>query len=60
MRLTSTDPGINDFAVCISDFQFCSRQFCVICYINLGNLNLGQIIDKLQVCFFGITDNFCL
>ena len=60
MRLASTDPGINDFAVYISDFQFCSRQFCLIGCINLGNFNLGQIIDKLQICFFGITDNFCL
>ena len=60
MRLTSTDPGINEFAVCISDFQFRSRQFCLIGCINLGNLNLRQIVDKLQICFFGITDNFCL
>ena len=60
MRLTSTDPGINEFAVCISDFQFRSRQFCLIGGINLGNLNLRQIVDKLQICFFGITDNFCL
>ena len=60
MRFGSADPGINDFAVRISDFQFSSRQLCLICCINLGDFNLGQIVDKLQICFLGITQNFCL